>query len=462
MVSINTDIEKAQAARLEELRTMAKLNPWLVRDKLRFHMQGAMGQVGFGYLLPAIEEIYPYKDFKDSYICRDASLLHRTVLNFKYGDVRDNFQFQQDLQARGYGSVSIACDLAAFLSAAAEAQPEIAMDINFWAVLDMARIAKANGVKVFFVPSSIAALVAESDGRPSTIEARHGIKGSYGSSKAAMEHVFYMLSNMPGTETVFTSLRYPGVLTCTIPPSNGTTEQIDLAIVAAAEAEAIRRCDLIRGPINLMDKIRDGAIVPEFSKFSKEMGKFILNPAVEPEATFPMIDGTDVGPETLRFLMVAYATPDKIRERCSVYGIQGFSASMREVKVALEKKTPIFEMVFDPSQYQSAKVEFSRKWPKAMDTADAERDWGFKATVTSLDAAIEAHFERLVKKFVEKYSRVKKGQNFSAQDHFPMAQLISPAERRAIDERFLERLTDTDGSGRPVGRYGPAVHTRRR
>ncbi|HEX8787247.1 MAG TPA: NAD-dependent epimerase/dehydratase family protein [Telluria sp.] len=227
--------------------------------------------------------------------------------------------------------------LAALLSATGEKAPLKAWTLNMDGLLNILEIARerieaGKPLKLFW-PSSIAAFGPNtpSDAPQYAVMDPTSI---YGISKLAGERLCEYYHSKYGVDV--RSIRYPGIISFKSPPGGGTTDYA-IAIFHAALKGETYECFL------------------------------------GPETTLPMIYMPDAIRATIE-LMDAPAEKIVIR---SSYNVAGVSFNPRELAVAIQAKLPAFRIAYKPDSRQ----QIADSWPKSLDDARAQGDWGWKARV---------------------------------------------------------------------------------
>jgi nucleoside-diphosphate-sugar epimerase len=227
--------------------------------------------------------------------------------------------------------------LAALLSATGEKAPLKAWTLNMDGLLNILEIARerieaGKPLKLFW-PSSIAAFGPNTpSGAPQY--AVMDPTSIYGISKLAGERLCEYYHSKYGVDV--RSIRYPGIISFKSPPGGGTTDYA-IAIFHAALKGEIYECFL------------------------------------GPETTLPMIYMPDAIRATIELMD---APAEKILIRSS-YNVAGVSFNPRELAVAIQAKLPAFGIAYKPDSRQ----QIADSWPKSLDDARAQGDWGWKARV---------------------------------------------------------------------------------
>ncbi|MFL5765865.1 MAG: NAD-dependent epimerase/dehydratase family protein [Bacteroidia bacterium] len=221
--------------------------------------------------------------------------------------------------------------LAALLSATAEKMPKFGWDLNMQGLFNVLDLAKEKIIQKIYWPSSIAVFGPNTPREntpqytvmePSTV---------YGISKQAGERWCEYYFNKYGVDV--RSMRYPGLIGWKSAPGGGTT---DYAVHIFHEA------------------LKSG----NYECFLSE------------ETTLPMMYMPDAIRATIG-IMEADSQKVKIR---SSYNLSGFSFSPKEIAAEIKKHIPEFSITYKPDSRQ----QIADSWPKSIDSAEAQKDWGWK------------------------------------------------------------------------------------
>jgi nucleoside-diphosphate-sugar epimerase len=237
--------------------------------------------------------------------------------------------------------------LAAVLSATGESKPLLTWDVNMRGLLNVLELGRTGVVERIFWPSSIAAFGPRTapDRTPQT--AVMDPTTVYGISKLAGERWCAWYHARHGVDV--RSLRYPGLISWKTPPGGGTTDYA-IEIFHAALAGRPYTCFL------------------------------------EADQALPMM----YMPDALRAtLQIMEASPQQVRERDS-YNLAGISFTPRQIGAAIARRVPGFAMRYEPDFRQA----IAASWPRSLDDAPAQRDWGWRAQF-DLDAMVADMLENL-------------------------------------------------------------------
>lgn len=222
-------------------------------------------------------------------------------------------------------------NLAALLSAVAEAKPQLAWAIGVGGLYNTLEVARENGCGVF-TPSSIGSFGSttphvktpqDTIQRPDTI---------YGVTKVTGELLSDYYAKRFGVDT--RSVRFPGLISYTTPPGGGTT---DYAVEIYYEAVRTGRFTC---PIS-HDVYMDMMYMPD-----------ALRAAVE----------------------LMEADPSRLKHRNS-FNIASMSFTPEIICEAVRRQIPSFTMDYDVEPVKDA---IARSWPNKLDDSCAREEWGWK------------------------------------------------------------------------------------
>ncbi|MDB5191022.1 MAG: NAD-dependent epimerase/dehydratase [Segetibacter sp.] len=235
--------------------------------------------------------------------------------------------------------------LAAILSATGEKNPTLAWHINMQSLLNVLDVAKEEGLKKIYWPSSIAVFgpssPKENTPQHTTIEPTT----VYGISKFAGERWCEYYNTRYGLDV--RSLRYPGLISYKSQPGGGTT---DYAI--------------------------------EIFHDAKNKGKYTS--FLNADTYLPMMYMPDAIRATIE-LMEADASKISVR---SSYNLGGMSFSPKDIADEIRKHIPSFEIDYTVDSRQA----IADSWPRSIDDSKAKEDWGWKP---------EYDLERMTKDMLE-------------------------------------------------------------
>lgn len=239
--------------------------------------------------------------------------------------------------------------LAAILSAKGELDPLNTWQINMQTYFNVLEVARENGVRKIFYPSSIAVF-----GDDVKVEAYQNSyldpTTVYGISKAAGENWSNYYFKRYGLD--IRSIRYPGIISHQSMPGGGTTDYA----------------------VDIYHKAVEGK---HFECFLKA------------DTTLPMIYMNDALDATVRLME---APAEKIKLRTS-YNLAGMSFSPQEVAASIQQLIPDFTISYKPDFRQA----IADSWPETIDDQAARLDWGWRPTY-NLDSMTAEMIAELSKK----------------------------------------------------------------
>ena len=221
--------------------------------------------------------------------------------------------------------------LVAMLSAAGEKNPMLAWHLNMQSLINTLEVAREEGVKKVFWPSSIAVFGADAPKDNCPQDAYAAPSTVYGISKLSGEQWCHYYFHRYGVDV--RSLRYPGLISYKTLPGGGTT---DYAIEIFHSA--------IRGEI--------------------------YNCFLRPDKRLPMMYMDDAVRATIELME---APESKITIRTS-YNLAGISFTPAEIAHEIKQLIPGFRIDYEPDFRQA----IADSWPESIDDRIAARDWNWK------------------------------------------------------------------------------------
>lgn len=222
-------------------------------------------------------------------------------------------------------------NLAALLSAVAEARPQLAWKIGVGGLYNTLEVARENGCAVF-TPSSIGSFgpTTPHDKTPQdTIQRPETI---YGVTKVTGEMLSDYYAKRFGVDT--RSVRFPGLISYTTPPGGGTTDYAVDIYYSAAKGEDFK-CPLKPGTFMDMMYMPDA-----------------LRAAVE----------------------IMEADPSKLKHRNS-FNIASMSFDPEIIYAKIREHVPGFKMTYELDPLRQAIAD---SWPNSLDDSCAREEWGWK------------------------------------------------------------------------------------
>jgi len=309
---------------------------------------GAAGQIG-SELTMALRKRYGNDDV--------IAAGHKTKPNnkllesgpFVYLDCRKYEDIEKFVKKYGVDTIF---HLAAMLSAAAEANPQLAWDVNingFYNVLEVARDYDC----VLFTPSSIGVfgLTTPLDNTPQDTIQRPNTM--YGVTKVAGELLCDYYYHRFGVDT--RGLRYPGLISYETLPRGGTTDYA-VEIFYAAIKEKKYTCFLKEGTYLDMMYMPDA-----------------INSAIK----------------------LMEADPEKLKHR-NAFNVTAMSFAPEHLYAEIKKIIPEFTMNYKVDPVRQAIAE---SWPNYMDDSVAHEEWGWKPEY-DLPAMTKDMLEKLSRKLL--------------------------------------------------------------
>jgi len=309
---------------------------------------GAAGQIG-SELTMALRKRYGNDDV--------IAAGHKTKPNnkllesgpFVYLDCRKYEDIEKFVKKYGVDTIF---HLAAMLSAAAEANPQLAWDVNingFYNVLEVARDYDC----ALFTPSSIGVfgLTTPLDNTPQDTIQRPNTM--YGVTKVAGELLCDYYYHRFGVDT--RGLRYPGLISYETLPGGGTTDYA-VEIFYAAIKEKKYTCFLKEGTYLDMMYMPDA-----------------INSAIK----------------------LMEADPEKLKHR-NAFNVTAMSFAPEHLYAEIKKIIPEFTMNYKVDPVRQAIAE---SWPNYMDDSVAREEWGWKPEY-DLPAMTKDMLEKLSRKLL--------------------------------------------------------------
>lgn len=250
-------------------------------------------------------------------------------------------------------------NLAAVLSAVAEAKPQLAWKIGVGGLYNVLEVAREKGCAVF-TPSSIGSFGPDTPKintpqdtiqRPTTI---------YGVTKVTGELLSDYYFKRFGVDT--RSVRFPGLISYTTPPGGGTTDYAVDIYYSAAKGDKFY-CPLKPGTFMDMMYMPDA-----------------LRAAVE----------------------IMEADPTRLVHRNS-FNIASMSFDPEMIFAEIKKLVPDFEMEYKLDPLRQA---IANSWPDSLDDSCARREWDWKPEY-DLNSMTKDMLENLRKKFQKTSEKVE-------------------------------------------------------
>ena len=221
--------------------------------------------------------------------------------------------------------------LAAILSAAGEANPDLAWDINMGGLKNMLDASVRHGVRRVFWPSSIGAFGPDTPKVRAPQETPLNPTTMYGVTKVSGELLceYYFLKH--GLDV--RSVRYPGLISSEAKPGGGTTDyavEIFYSALQSGRYTCFLRKDTVLPMMYMPDALRAATEIME-------------------------------------------ADPKTVRLHRG-YNIAAMSFSAGELDAEIRNHLPEFRVTYSPDTRQA----IADSWPRSIDDSVARRDWGWK------------------------------------------------------------------------------------
>lgn len=244
-------------------------------------------------------------------------------------------------------------NLAALLSAVAEAKPQLAWKIGLGGLFNTLEVAREKGCAVF-TPSSIGSFGASTPHTKTPQDTIQRPDTMYGVTKVSGELLSDYYHTRFGVDT--RSVRFPGLISYVAPPGGGTTDYAVDIYYSAVKGEKFR-CPLKKG--TLMDMM----YMPD-----------ALRAAVE----------------------IMEADPSRLKHRNS-FNIASMSFDPEEIYLKIKEFVPGFEMEYD---LDPLRQHIADSWPDSLDDTCAREEWDWKPEY-DLDAMTRDMLKNLSKKLLK-------------------------------------------------------------
>ncbi len=287
---------------------------------------GAAGQIGTE-LIPYLRSIYGQANVVASDIRNDVSASLKEG-PFEVIDCLDPKRLAEVTKAYGIDTVY---NLAALLSAVAEAKPQMAWQVNMGGLVNILEVAREQGFAVF-TPSSIGAFGPTSPKQHTPQDTIQRPTSIYGVTKVAGELLCDYYFKRFGVDT--RGVRFPGIISNVAPPGGGTTDY-SVHIYYAAVQEGRYTCYIKAG--TYMDMM----YMPDALRAAVEMME---------------------------------ADPGKLKHR-NCFNVAAMSFAPEQICAAIQQQMPAFTMDYAVDPVRQAIAD---SWPDSMDDTAAREEWGWK------------------------------------------------------------------------------------
>ena len=243
-------------------------------------------------------------------------------------DVMHLSSVERGFRAHGIDTVY---HLAAILSAAGEAHPDLAWDVNMGGLKNVLDVSVRYGVDRVFWPSSIGVFGPDTQKVRAPQDARLNPTSMYGVTKVAGELLSEYYSLRHGLDV--RSVRFPGLISSEAKPGGGTTDYAVEIFYSALQAG-------------------------RYTCFLRE------------DTTLPMM----YMPAALRGAVeLMEADPREVKLHRG-YNLAAMSFSPGRLASEIGKHLPGFKVAYSPDDRQA----IADSWPRSIDDSAARRDWGWK------------------------------------------------------------------------------------
>ena len=289
---------------------------------------GSTGQIG-SELTMKLRETYPSGNVIAGYI--PGAEPKGVLAESGPAEVVDITNAQQISEVVDKYHVDTIYNLAALLSAVAEAKPQLAWHIGLGGLFNVLEIAREKGCAVF-TPSSIGAFGNDTPKDKTPQDTLQRPKTMYGVTKVAGELLSDYYFKRFGVDT--RSVRFPGLISNVTLPGGGTTDYaVDIYYAAVKE------------------------------------GKFVC----------PIKEGTYMDmmymPDALRAAIeLMEADPTRLVHRNS-FNIASMSFEPSQIAAAVKRQIPNFEMTYNGDPLRQGIAE---SWPNSLDDTCARQEWDWK------------------------------------------------------------------------------------
>lgn len=310
---------------------------------------GATGQIG-SELTMKLREAYPNGDVVAGYI--PGAEPKGRLLESGPAEIVDITNPAQIAAAVDKYKVDAIYNLAALLSAVAEAKPQLAWKIGVGGLYNTLEVAREKGCAVF-TPSSIGSFGPSTPHVKTPQDTIQRPETIYGVTKVTGEMLSDYYARRFGVDT--RSVRFPGLISYVAPPGGGTTDYAVDIYYSAVKGEEFK-CPLKPGTFMDMMYMPDA-----------------LRAAVE----------------------IMEADPSKLKHRNS-FNIASMSFDPEIICNKIKEYVPDFKMTYE---LDPLRQKIADSWPDSLDDSCAREEWGWKPEY-DLDAMTKDMLENLRKKLL--------------------------------------------------------------
>lgn len=289
---------------------------------------GATGQIG-SELTMRLRKEYPGGNVVAGYI--KGAEPKGELLESGPSELVDITDPQQIAAAVDKYKIDTIYNLAALLSAVAEAKPQLAWKIGVGGLYNCLEISREKGCALF-TPSSIGSFGEDTPHVKTPQDTIQRPKTIYGVTKVTGEMLSDYYAHRFGVDT--RSVRFPGLISYVAPPGGGTTDYAVDIYYSAVKGETFK-CPLKPGTYMDMMYMPDA-----------------LRAAIE----------------------IMEADPTKLRHRNS-FNIASMSFEPEELAAKIREYIPGFNMEYELDSLRQAIAD---SWPDSLDDTCAREEWGWK------------------------------------------------------------------------------------
>jgi len=297
-------------------------------DLERILVTGAVGQIG-SELTMALRERYGCENVVAAGHRTPPSPELRDSGPFEFIDVTQRESLEAIVARYGIDTIY---HMAAILSAAGEASPQLCWNVNMNGLYHVLEIARERSLTRLFCPSSIAAFGPETPREDTPQEAMLRPRTMYGVTKVAGELLCDYYFRRFGVDV--RGVRYPGIISSVTPPGGGTT---DYAVEIYYEA------------------IRQN----HYSCFVRQ------------DTVLPLMYMPDCIKATIDLME---ADLSKLQHHAD-FNLAAMSFSAGELAAEIRKHVPGFSVVYEPDPVRQAIAD---SWPRTIDDSVAREEWGWQ------------------------------------------------------------------------------------
>ena len=262
-------------------------------------------------------------------------------------EVSDITNAQQIAEITDKYGIDAIYNLAALLSAVAEAKPQLAWKIGVGGLYNVLEVAREKGCAVF-TPSSICSFGPETPHVRTPQDTIQRPRTIYGVTKVTGELLGDYYARRFGVDA--RSVRFPGLISYVAPPGGGTTDYAVDIYYAAVEGRTFK-CPIAAGTFMDMMYMPDA-----------------LRAAIE----------------------VMEADPQKLVHRNS-FNVASMSFDPERIYNKIKEYVPDFKMEYE---FDPLRQSIADSWPDSLDDSCARIEWGWKP-VYDLDAMTRDMLEKL-------------------------------------------------------------------